>query len=88
MTKETIITNRLNKLKKEGIKKYINSEFNFNFDFLTDNNIIIYGCANSIAKEFINYQNIFNIVAIFDDSFEEKSYKDIPVKKTDRKSVV
>lgn len=82
MITETIMTKRLNKLKKEGVKKYINDEFNFNFDLLTDNNIIIYGCTNSIAKEFINIQNIFNIVAIFDDSFEKKSYKNIPVKKT------
>lgn len=71
MITETSMTKRLNKLKKEGVKKYINDEFNFNFDLLTDNNIIIYGCTNSIAKEFINIQNIFNIVAIFDDSFEK-----------------
>jgi len=82
MTTETIITNRLNKLKIEGVKEYINNEFNFNLDLLTYNNIIIYGCENSIAKEFINHQNIFNIVAIFDDSFEEKFYNDIPIKKT------
>jgi len=79
---ENEIYKKISKLKSEGIKTYINNEFNFNFDSLLDKEIIIFGINNSIAKEFIQKQKYFNIVVIVDDFYNEKSFNNISIVKS------
>lgn len=76
------INKRITDLKIKGIKEYINSEFNFNFDTLKFSNVVVFGINNSIAKTFVSKQNILNIIAIIDDYFQENHFNGIPVLKS------
>lgn len=86
MILEQKIYKKIVELKTKGIHRYICDEFEFDFNTIGINNIIIFGINNSIAKEFIKKQAYFKVVAIFDDFYKGDFFNGIPVLKTNHLS--
>lgn len=79
MTIEHTINEKLAALSQKGIKRYLCDELEFDFGQLEGKRVLVFGCGNSIAKEFIRKQKLFEIEAIVDDYFSEESFNGIPV---------